>query len=70
MSLYQTAGDAGGGRTLARRDDDPHPVVTASPHGAPSSIHHKADQKPAEEDQRPSQGETQTTFAVSFEVTC
>ena len=70
MSLYQTAGDAGGGRTLAWRNDNPHPVVTASPHGAPSSIHHKANQKPAEEDQRLSQGETQSIFTVSSEVRC
>lgn len=46
MSLYQAARDAGGGRTLSRRDDDPHPVVAASSHGAPSRVHHKANQKP------------------------
>lgn len=47
MSLYQTAGDTGGGSALARRNDDSHPVVPASPHGAASCIHHKANQKPA-----------------------
>lgn len=47
MSLYQAAGDAGGGRTLAWRDDDAHPVVAAASHGAPSRVHHKANQKPA-----------------------
>lgn len=47
MSLYQTAGDSGGGRALAWRDDDSHPVVTASPHGAASRIHHEAHEKPA-----------------------
>lgn len=49
MSLYQAAGDAGGGRTLAWGDDDPHPMVAASSHGAPSRIHHKANEKPVEE---------------------
>lgn len=48
MSLYQAAGDAGGGRTLAWGDDDPHPMVAASSHGAPSRIHHKANEKPVE----------------------
>lgn len=46
MSLYQAAGDSGGGRTLARRDDDPHPMVAASSHGPPSRVHHKANEKP------------------------
>lgn len=70
MSLYQTAGDAGGGRTLAWRNDDSHPVVTASSHGAASCIHHKANQKPVAGRPEAGQGETSTIFTAAFEMKC
>ena len=40
------AGDPHGHRRLPRRDDDPHAGVAASAHGAPSGVHHEADEEP------------------------
>lgn len=70
MSLYQTAGDSGGGRTLAWRNNDSHPMVPASPHGAASCIHHKANQKPVGRRQRNNQGEEEALFNRGLEITC
>ncbi len=45
----QTAGDACGGGTGARRDDHTQTIMSAATHGATSRIHHKADQKPVKQ---------------------
>lgn len=43
MPLDQTTSDPSGRRALSWWDDDTHPVVATSPHGAASGINHKAD---------------------------
>lgn len=70
MSLYQAAGDARGGRTLARRDDDSHAVVPAASHGAASRVHHEANEKPVRRDRRPNQGEKNAIFTGGSAIKC
>ena len=43
---HPPARDPHGHRRLPRRDDDPHARVAAAAHGAPSRVHHEANQEP------------------------
>lgn len=52
VPLDQPAGDTCGGSALPRGDDDPEPVVSASPHGATPRIHHKTNQEAKNQSRR------------------
>ena len=44
--MHPPARDPHGHRRLPRRNDDPHARVAAAAHGAPSRVHHEANQEP------------------------
>ena len=70
VALQVAAGDAHWARSLTGRDDDTDAAVATSAHRSAASINHKADQKPAKGEQKPTSQSIQQRLPFPFRVVC